>query len=152
MINANLRATFALARELLPGMIERKYGRIVTMSSSIGYMGIGGSSFSTYAASKTSLVGLTKGIAHEGAPYVTANAIVPCIIRKETAEDRGEAWPPEPMQDDTLLSGVARADEPVGKARRHCSGGQVPGVRRILFHHRPGDPGQRRHSDALNVR
>ena len=105
VINVNLRATFALARELLPGMIERKYGRIVTMSSSIGYMGIGGSSFSTYAASKAGLVGLTKGIAHEGAPYVTANAIVPCIIRKETTEDRGEAWPPEPTQDDTFYLG-----------------------------------------------
>ena len=77
VMNVNARATFALARELLPGMIQRKFGRFVSISSNIAVYGRGGGSFATYAASKAALIALTKGIAHEGAPYVTANAICP---------------------------------------------------------------------------
>ena len=87
VMNVNARATFALVRELLPGMMERKYGRIVTISSSIAAYGTGGGSFSTYAASKAALIALTKGIAHEGAPYVTANTILPCVIQKHQELD-----------------------------------------------------------------
>ena len=90
VMNVNARATFALARKLLPGMMERKFGRIVTISSSIALYGTGGGSFTTYAASKAALIALTKGIAHEGAPFVTANTILPCSIKKyrELAEER----------------------------------------------------------------
>ena len=90
VMNVNARATFVLARKLLPGMMERKFGRIVTISSAIAAYGTGGGSFTTYAASKAALIALTKGIAHEGAPYVTANTILPNSIKKypELAEER----------------------------------------------------------------
>ena len=52
VINVNLRATFALARAVMPSMIERQYGRVVTISSNIAYFGKGGASFATYGASK----------------------------------------------------------------------------------------------------
>lgn len=92
VMNVNARATFALARKLLPGMMERKFGRFVTISSNIAVYGTGGGSFATYAASKAALIAMTKGIAHEGAPYVTANAILPCMIRKyrDVEEERSE--------------------------------------------------------------
>ena len=92
VMNVNARATFALARKLLPGMMERKFGRFVTISSNIAVYGTGGGSFATYAASKAALIAMTKGIAHEGAPYVTANAILPCMIRKyrDVEEERTE--------------------------------------------------------------
>ena len=93
VMNVNARATFALARELLPGMIKRKFGRVVAIGSNIAVYGRGGGSFATYAASKAALVALTKGIAHEGAPYVTANAIHPGPTNTKLAEDR-----PEPIQ------------------------------------------------------
>lgn len=64
VMNVNARATFALARELLPGMIDRKFGRIVAISSNIAVYGRGGGSFATYGASKAALIALTKGIAH----------------------------------------------------------------------------------------
>ena len=82
VMNVNARATFVLARKLLPGMMARKFGRFVTISSNIAVYGTGGGSFATYAASKAAMIAMTKGIAHEGAPYVTANAILPCMIRK----------------------------------------------------------------------
>ena len=88
VMNVNARATFALARELLPGMIKRKFGRFVAISSNIAVYGRGGGSFATYGASKAALIALTKGIAHEGAPFVTANAICPGPTVRELAEDR----------------------------------------------------------------
>ena len=65
VMNVNARATFVLARKLLPGMMERKFGRFVTISSNIAVYGTGGGSFATYAASKAALIAMTKGIAHE---------------------------------------------------------------------------------------
>lgn len=105
VINVNLRATFALARAALPSMIARRYGRVVTISSNIAYTGKGGASFATYGASKAGLIALTKGIAHEGAPYVTANAIVPGGTNRKTADERGEEWPPPPAHDDKFWLG-----------------------------------------------
>ena len=105
MINVNLRATFALARAVMPSMIERQYGRVVTISSNIAYFGKGGASFATYGASKAGLIALTKGIAHEGAPYITANAIVPGGTNRQTADERGEQWPPPPAHDDKFFLG-----------------------------------------------
>ena len=105
VINVNLRATFALARAVMPSMIEHQYGRVVTISSNIGFFGKGGASFATYGASKAGLIALTKGIAHEGAPYITANAIVPGGTNRQTADERGEQWPPPPAHDDKFFLG-----------------------------------------------
>lgn len=81
VFNLNVRATMALARELLPQMRARRFGRIITMGSVVGSYGTRGGDNkgggATYAASKAAIVGLTKGIAHEGAPWVTANVVSP---------------------------------------------------------------------------
>ena len=88
VMNVNARASLALARELLPGMVRRKFGRFISISSPIAMYGRGGGSFATYAASKAALIALTKGIAHEGAPFVTANTICPCPVPKgQVAEE-----------------------------------------------------------------
>ena len=71
-------------------MIERKFGRFITISSNIAVYGRGGGSFATYAASKAALIALTKGIAHEGKPYVTANAICPGSTDRRLPEERTE--------------------------------------------------------------
>ena len=90
VMNVNARQEFALARELLPGMIQRKFGRFVTISSNIAVYGRGGGSFATYGASKAALIALTKGIAHEGAPYVTANTILPGPTNRQLPEEKTE--------------------------------------------------------------
>ena len=73
----------------MPGMMEREFGRVVTISSNIAMTGRGGASFATYGASKAGLIALTKGIAHEGAPYITANAIRPALTLMETSRRAG---------------------------------------------------------------
>ena len=89
----NLRAAFVLARELMPGMIERKFGRIVALSSQLAEVGgsighiLSGQGRAIYSASKAGLVALTKGMAHEGAPYVTANVVAPSGTRQQIAEE-----------------------------------------------------------------
>ena len=76
-MNVNARATLVLTRCLLPQMMCRRFGRIITVSSNVGVYGRGGASGIAYAASKAALIALTKGIAHEGSPYITCNCVAP---------------------------------------------------------------------------
>ena len=101
VMNVNARATFVLARELLPGMIQRQFGRFITISSNVAVYWRGGGSFSVYAASKAALIALTKAIAHEGAPYITANAICPGATDRRLLEERTE---PILIQEDEKLN------------------------------------------------
>ncbi len=76
VIDTNLKGTFQLCRAVVPGMRERKAGRIVNISSIVGAMGNFGQV--NYAASKAGLIGLTKALAKEVArDGVTVNAICP---------------------------------------------------------------------------
>ena len=79
VINVNLTASMRLTRSLLRGMIKRRYGRIIFISSIVGYTGNAGQS--NYAASKSGLIGLTKSIAAEvAARGITCNLIAPGFI------------------------------------------------------------------------
>ena len=79
VISVNLTASMRLTRQLLRGMIKRRYGRIIFISSIVGYTGNAGQS--NYAASKSGLIGLTKSIAAEVAGRgITCNLIAPGFI------------------------------------------------------------------------
>ena len=68
-----------LTRQVIRGMLKRKYGRIIFISSIVGHTGNPGQS--NYAASKSALVGLTKSIAAEVASRgITCNLIAPGFI------------------------------------------------------------------------
>lgn len=73
----NLDAPFMLTQAVLPGMIERRWGRIINMSSSsLSSMAPGG--MTHYIASKGGIVGFTRGLANEvGEHGITVNAIAP---------------------------------------------------------------------------
>jgi 3-oxoacyl-[acyl-carrier protein] reductase len=76
----NLRAPFILARAAMPGMRERRWGRIVNVASIAARTG-GSSDVAAYAASKGGLVALTKALAKVGAPdNVLVNAVLPAGI------------------------------------------------------------------------
>lgn len=78
----NLGAAFALCRAALRGMLRRRAGRIVNLTSVVGLHGNAGQA--NYAASKAGLVGLTKSLAREvGKRGITVNAVAPGFI--ETA-------------------------------------------------------------------
>jgi NAD(P)-dependent dehydrogenase (short-subunit alcohol dehydrogenase family) len=73
----NLKATFSLVRAVARDMRERRYGRIVNLSS-ITYGGDGRQP--EYAAAKAAVASLTKSLALELAPEVTVNCIAPGLI------------------------------------------------------------------------
>jgi len=80
-IETDLIGQFVVAREVGRHMLARKYGRIVNISSVMAILGR--ASVAGYVAAKHGLVGLTKNLAAEYGPHVTANAIAPGYIRTE---------------------------------------------------------------------
>lgn len=86
-IDISLKTAFLMTRAVLPGMIERRYGRIVQMSSVTGpVVGIAGSS--VYAAAKAGMLGMTRALAIEaGASGVTVNCIGPGWIQTGSSSE-----------------------------------------------------------------
>ncbi len=79
VINVNLSAPMRLTRQVIKGMLKRRSGRIIFISSIVGYTGNAGQT--NYAASKSALVGFTKSIALEVASRgITCNLIAPGFI------------------------------------------------------------------------
>jgi 3-oxoacyl-[acyl-carrier protein] reductase len=84
-LGVNLTGVFNCAQAVWPGMVERGWGRIVTMASVVGTLG--GFGQASYATTKAGLLGLTKTLALEGARHgITANAIVAGVIGTEAFE------------------------------------------------------------------
>jgi 2-hydroxycyclohexanecarboxyl-CoA dehydrogenase len=76
VINLNFVGPMRLTKALLPQMFERKYGRIVSVSSDAGRVGSLGET--VYSGAKAGLIGFSKGLAREGARYnVTVNVVCP---------------------------------------------------------------------------
>ena len=79
VVAVNLTATFLLARAALRGMMRRRFGRIIGISSVVGVTGNPGQG--NYTATKAGMIGMIKSIAGEYAKRgVTANAIAPGFI------------------------------------------------------------------------
>lgn len=79
VINVNLSAAFRLSRAALKGMMSRRWGRIVSITSVVGVTGNGGQA--NYAASKAGLIGMSKSLAQEIASRnVTVNCVAPGFI------------------------------------------------------------------------
>jgi 3-oxoacyl-[acyl-carrier protein] reductase len=79
VINVNLTAAFRLTRAALKGMMSRRWGRVINITSIVGITGNGGQA--NYAASKAGLIGMTKSLAQEmAARGITANCVAPGFI------------------------------------------------------------------------
>lgn len=79
VIRVNLEASFRLMRASLKGMMRRRFGRIVSITSVVGTTGNPGQG--NYVASKAGLVGMTKSLAAEVASRnITANCVAPGFI------------------------------------------------------------------------
>ena len=79
VIAINLTATFQLARAAVKGMMRRRYGRLIGITSVVGLTGNAGQS--NYSATKAGMIGMMKSIAQEYARRgITANCIAPGFI------------------------------------------------------------------------
>jgi 3-hydroxybutyrate dehydrogenase len=82
IIDTNLNGAFRMTRELLPGMISRRWGRIINIGSTAAT--VGWKDNPAYCASKSGLLGLTRCVALEGAPHgVTCTMISPTWVETE---------------------------------------------------------------------
>lgn len=100
VLDANLKGAFHSTRAVIKGMMKRRAGRIINITSVVGITGNKGQA--NYAASKAGLIGFTKSVAKEYASRgVLANCIAPGFIETDmTAALPGEAR-------DALLSQIA---------------------------------------------
>ncbi|GGB50565.1 beta-ketoacyl-ACP reductase [Tistrella bauzanensis] len=79
VIDVNLKAGFRLTRAVMKGMMKRRYGRIIAVTSVVGHMGNPGQA--NYAASKGGLTAMIKAIAQEvSSRGITANCVAPGYI------------------------------------------------------------------------
>lgn len=88
VLDANLRGAFNTMRLLARGMMKRKAGRIINLTSVVGLIGNKGQA--NYAASKAGLIGLTKAVARE---YASRNVLVNCVAPGYIATDMTAALP-----------------------------------------------------------
>jgi NAD(P)-dependent dehydrogenase (short-subunit alcohol dehydrogenase family) len=104
-LDVNLTGTFLCAQAVAPGMIERRFGRIINISSQAGIIALHG--HVAYMASKAAINGITQVLALEWGPFgVTTNAVAPTVVNTEL----GKAVWSDPVKGDPM-----RAMIPVGR-------------------------------------
>lgn len=85
VIDVNLTAAFRISRGALRGMMRRRWGRIINVTSVVGVSGNAGQA--NYAASKAGLIGLSKSLAQEVASRsITVNCVAPGFIETAMTE------------------------------------------------------------------
>lgn len=132
MLDIHLTGAFHTCRAVLPGMVSRRWGRIVNVGSIWGQ--VGASCEAHYSAAKAGLIGLSKALAKEAGPSgVTVNCVCPGVIQTDmlsgfTPNDLRE------LAEQTPLGRLGTPDDVADCVRWLCSDsagfvtGQVIGV------------------------
>ena len=121
IMGTDLDGVFYCCRAVLPRMIARKYGRIVTLSSMWGQ--VGGSCEAAYSAAKAGVIGLTRALAKEVGPSgITVNCIAPGVIDTEMNQHLGPQALRE-LADETPLGRLGTAEDVAECVAFLCSPG-----------------------------
>ena len=89
IISTNLTSVYKMSKSVLRGMIKKRSGRIISITSVVGAMGNAGQS--NYAAAKAGIMGFTKSLAREvGVRGITVNAIAPGFIETDMTDNLPE--------------------------------------------------------------
>jgi 3-oxoacyl-[acyl-carrier protein] reductase len=106
VVDANLTTAFLCARAVAPGMKQRRWGRIINISSAAG-LGVSKTGIQAYTSAKAGLIGLTRQLAHELGPHgITVNCIAPgFILSNPTTQLQWEGYGPDGQR--ALVEGIA---------------------------------------------
>ena len=109
VLDTNLKGAFSCAKAVLKPMMKNRWGRIVNISSIVGFSGNGGQV--NYAAAKAGMGGLTKSLAREFASRkITVNCVAPGYIVTEMTQELDEGVK-EKMLSEIPLAALGEADD-----------------------------------------
>jgi 3-oxoacyl-[acyl-carrier protein] reductase len=103
-LNTNLKAAYVLVQKLAPGMIERRWGRVINISAASAFI----RSHSIYGLAKAALIHLTEALAVELAPDVTVNAVAPGQIEESELIDEVDPNYKRILRDESPLKRLVR--------------------------------------------
>src|SRR6266705_963947 len=106
VLDANLTSAFHCTRAVVPGMKQRRWGRIVNISSAAG-LTVSKTGIQAYTSAKAGQIGFTRQMAHELGPFgITVNCIAPGFIRSNpTTERQWDSYGEEGQR--ALMQGIA---------------------------------------------
>jgi 3-oxoacyl-[acyl-carrier protein] reductase len=91
MIGVHLRGAFLVTRAFFGDMVERHSGRVINIASQLAYNGA--PEVAHYCAAKAGIIGFTRALAREGAPYgVLVNAVAPGPVETELLAEMSQEW------------------------------------------------------------
>jgi len=119
-VEVNLLGTVNVTRAVWPKMLEKKWGRVISMSSIAGSRG--GSGQASYSATKAAMIGLGKTLALEGGRFgITSNIIAPGVMKSEAAVTLIRPDMLERMEKKTALRRLGETEEIASLVAFLCS-------------------------------
>ena len=147
ILEVNFKGQLRVVKAVLPGMLERGFGRIINIGSDAGR--VGSSLEAVYSGAKGGVIAFTKTLAREvAAKGITANTVCPgptdTPALRKFADGAGQ-------DAEKVIAGMVRAVpmKRLGTPRRRRPGRRVPRLRRGRLHHRPDPVGERRPHDGV---
>jgi 3-oxoacyl-[acyl-carrier protein] reductase len=106
VVNANLTTSFLCTRAVVPAMKQRRWGRIINISSAAG-LTVSKTGIQAYTSAKAGQIGFTRQMAHELGPFgITVNCIAPgFILSNPTTQRQWESYGEQGQLD--LVLGIA---------------------------------------------
>jgi 3-oxoacyl-[acyl-carrier protein] reductase len=106
VVNANLTTAFLCTRAVVPAMKQRRWGRIINISSAAG-LTVSKTGIQAYTSAKAGQIGFTRQMAHELGPFgITVNCIAPgFILSNPTTQRQWESYGEQGQRD--LVLGIA---------------------------------------------